>query len=303
MSITLSRHALAPEGSDCSAPYEVRTEKSITVREFLDAVIKQFPNEWGSITIETIDGLNICKLMDRYPDLYDDEVITNFGTAYSNGSMNYTTQHQKLTPIDDTLLDKTIVKIGAVGGWSNMDYYLHIRSKPIKEITSEQKKKIEDTIESYKRLIKTTLSLSNSRGFLVAGPTASGKFNLTVETCKEEGIQCYIISLRNYLSNKELYDVIERISAKASKNPDTKYAIIFDEIRYALDNDSQLGAMFDFANFGQSYDRKLPENIKTIIIVPEQKGDDYKTFIDSKSYSSLEVVSIRSFDNILKTDE
>lgn len=302
MSITLSRHALAPEGSDCSAPYEVRTEKPITVREFLDTVIKQFPNEWGSITIETIDGLNIRKLRDRYPDLYNEEIITNFGTAYSHGSMNYTTQ-QKLTPIDNTLLDKTIVKISAVGGWSNMDYYLHVRSKPITEITSEQKKKIKDTIASYKELIKTTLSLSDSRGFLVTGPTGSGKFDLTVETCKEENIKCYIISLRDYLSNKEFYDVIERISAKASENPNTKYAIIFDEIRYALDNDSQLGAMFDFANFGQSYDRKLPENIKTIIIVPEQKGDDYKTFIDSKSYSNLAVISIRGFDNILKTDE
>lgn len=302
MSITLNRYALAPEGSDCTAPYEVRTEKPITVREFLDAVIEQFPNEWGSITIETIDGINIRKMMGKFPDLYTDKV-GNLGTAYAHGSMNYTTQHQKLAPIDDVLLNKTIVKISAVGGWTAMDYHLHIQSKSINEITSEQKQKIKDTIASYKDLIKTTLSLSDSRGFLVAGPTGSGKFNLTVETCKEEGIQCYIISLRDFLTNKEFYDIIERISIKASENPDNKYAIIFDEIRYAFDNDSQLEAMFDFANFGQSYDRKLPENIKTIIIVPEQKGDDYKTFIDSKSYSNLEVVHIRDFDNILKTDE
>ena len=50
----LKFHQVTPTGGDCCAGYEVETDRqhrNYTVRELIDIILKEKPNEWGSITV------------------------------------------------------------------------------------------------------------------------------------------------------------------------------------------------------------------------------------------------------------
>ena len=87
----------AATGGDCTAPYNVELDKAYTVEEFIEAVLKQNPGEWGGFYI--FDG------------------ITPFGKLiceYSHGKLN------RSAPGD--ILKKKVTKVKSSGGWSLMDY-------------------------------------------------------------------------------------------------------------------------------------------------------------------------------------
>ena len=89
-----------PEAGDCTAPYDVIFNRECTVREFVDEVLKK--KEWGIIFI---------------------------GSRYSGSPrISYSGDKLKSSAFPDDILDKTIQSATSRGGWTNMDYILHIWS-------------------------------------------------------------------------------------------------------------------------------------------------------------------------------
>ena len=86
---------------DCTCRYEVLLDKEYTVSEFVSVVLEERPNEWGNIKV-TENG-----------DYWSGKIVCD----YSYGNIKY---------INSLFSDKTIKKVTAVGGWSNMDYILYI---------------------------------------------------------------------------------------------------------------------------------------------------------------------------------
>lgn len=89
-----------PESRDCTCGYKIELDKEYTVRTFVDTVLKERNKEWGYIGIynqESFFGGHNCEY--RYG-----KIITD--------------------PLDDSVLDKTIVEVTASGGWSRMDYVI-----------------------------------------------------------------------------------------------------------------------------------------------------------------------------------
>lgn len=92
---------LRPEGSDCTAPYDVILDKEYTVEEFVKAVLSNI-REWGEIRI----------------DIGAKSYFANPTYAYKYGEL--------LVPIQDDFLHKKVTSASAHGGWSLMDYFIHI---------------------------------------------------------------------------------------------------------------------------------------------------------------------------------
>ena len=93
---------LHPEGSDCTAPYSVEMSDNCTVQEFVECVLKQFPNEWGCIGIE--HGKSI------------------FGKPYIEYKYGKITTENRLKDVENA----NVMKATSSGGWSRMDYLLAI---------------------------------------------------------------------------------------------------------------------------------------------------------------------------------
>lgn len=91
---------LKPEGSDCTAPYEVQLNGEYTVEQFINDVILD-KREWGRIGID--DGKSI----------FGDPVC-----EYKWG--------QIVSTMEEKFLKMRIVSAKASGGWSNMDYLLTV---------------------------------------------------------------------------------------------------------------------------------------------------------------------------------
>lgn len=86
---------------DETTPYEVTEQKSRTVREFIEEVLKEKPQEWGYISVGK--------------HFYQDGAI---------GVCEY--RYGKLvTEMSAHALDVEIKKISACGGWSRMDYTIN----------------------------------------------------------------------------------------------------------------------------------------------------------------------------------
>ena len=96
---------LRPEGSDCTAPYRVTNYRSKTIGEFIQEIIKDRPNEWGSINLQKKD----CPW---YTSTY--RVEYKWGKIISDNIPSYL----KSLELPDSL--------EAYGGWSNMDYNIPI---------------------------------------------------------------------------------------------------------------------------------------------------------------------------------
>lgn len=80
----------APEGSDCTTPYNVEFYKSMAVGEFINDILKQ--KEWGKISIAN----------------------TDISCWYKDGNLE--------SKIPNSVLDRYISSATASGGWSRMDY-------------------------------------------------------------------------------------------------------------------------------------------------------------------------------------
>lgn len=84
------------EGSDCTAPYDIETDCK-TVGEFVDEVLRKHDNEWGDFKIKGMYGY-------------------------------YNYKHGKLIDeIPQKERNMQIKEIKAAGGYSNMDYLIHVK--------------------------------------------------------------------------------------------------------------------------------------------------------------------------------
>jgi hypothetical protein len=93
---------------DCTSSYDVifLHGEDISVKDFVEMVLLQEPNEWGSIR----NGM--CEVIADY----------KYGEAI-------------FRKIYDSIKDKKIVSIKAHGGWSMMDYYLELEPQPKLELS------------------------------------------------------------------------------------------------------------------------------------------------------------------------
>ncbi len=89
-------------GSDCTGPYRVEMSGPCTVKEFVECVLEQFPNEWGYIGIA------------KKGEIFGDPNI-----EYAKGRI---ITENRLEGVES----KPVLKAGAHGGWSRMDYRLDI---------------------------------------------------------------------------------------------------------------------------------------------------------------------------------
>ena len=90
--------------NDCTAGFNVKMDKSYTVREFIEEVLSTRTNEYGYIGIfrpgiSYIFGDPNCKY--------------NFGSLVTG-------------PLPDDILSRTIKEVRADGGWSRMDYIIKL---------------------------------------------------------------------------------------------------------------------------------------------------------------------------------
>lgn len=87
--------------SDETTPYQVAGQKARTVREFINEVLEEKPNEWGYISVGKhfyqSGAIGVCEY--RYGKL--------------------------VTEMPTHALDVEIKEISAFGGWSRMDYTIN----------------------------------------------------------------------------------------------------------------------------------------------------------------------------------
>ena len=86
---------------DETTPYEVTGQKSRTVREFIEEVLEEKPNEWGYISVGG-----------------------HFFQPRKKGSCEYR-YGRLLSEMPEELLDVEIREILAFGGWTRMDYTIN----------------------------------------------------------------------------------------------------------------------------------------------------------------------------------
>ena len=96
----VTRRKIASEESDCTASYTVTVNPGTTVKDFIRTILKEYPNEWGYIGIDS--GRPECRYVFGDPKC-----------EYSHGKI-----------ISDIGTDGTIKSVSATGGWSRMDYLL-----------------------------------------------------------------------------------------------------------------------------------------------------------------------------------
>lgn len=108
--------------------YNVILDKEYTVNEFIQAILRDRPNERGDFGI------------------YD-------GESYS-GDPKITYWHGKLrSQFPDIFLNEKITKVKAAGSWGVIDYVIHINSERIGELESESQKKRRVLRERWKKAI------------------------------------------------------------------------------------------------------------------------------------------------------
>lgn len=80
-------------GSDCTAPYDIKLNRDCTVEEFIETVLKEYKDEWGSFNI-----------------------VNGAKSEYKNGVL--------IDEIPKEILSKNIKVVKGVGGWTCMDYQI-----------------------------------------------------------------------------------------------------------------------------------------------------------------------------------
>lgn len=92
--------ASTPIGGDCSRAYDVILDKEYTVEDFINVILSERFDEWGSIEIY---------------ELY--RQVSRFSCEYKYGKM-------MASSLPDEYLRKKIFKVSAHGGYTRMDYTL-----------------------------------------------------------------------------------------------------------------------------------------------------------------------------------
>ena len=87
---------------DETTPYEVTEQRAKTVREFIEEVLEEKPDDWGYI----------CVGNHFYEDGASGVCEYRYGEVVSN-------------KLSNNVLDIEINKITACGGWSRMDYTIN----------------------------------------------------------------------------------------------------------------------------------------------------------------------------------
>ena len=94
-----------PEGSDCTASYDVTGYKAKTVGEFIQEVLSERPNDWGDIHVQKPGKpWTGCPRMEY-----------RYGVSISH------------LPAELEALE--IEKVDAIGGWTQMSYWCHVVEK------------------------------------------------------------------------------------------------------------------------------------------------------------------------------
>lgn len=96
----MNREQIGAVGGDCTAPYKVEIDSDMTLKDFVQCVLAQYPKEWGYIGIKSGNSI--------------------FGEPkieYSKGII-------KTENFDAEIKRKKVVSAYASGGWSRMDYLL-----------------------------------------------------------------------------------------------------------------------------------------------------------------------------------
>ena len=86
---------------DCTSAYDVSFPQNITVEYFIQSVLQENPNEWGTI------GLGWNHIL----------------ADYSHGTITFREDY-------DIYKNERVLKAQAHGGWSLMDYQLELVPKP-----------------------------------------------------------------------------------------------------------------------------------------------------------------------------
>lgn len=93
---------------DCTAPYVVKFTDKLTVKEFIDGILKDRKSDWGSIKIYCNDILGYYDISIRY----------RHGEIESAQSL--------LDMLYNDIGEKDVIGISADGGWSRMDYVITV---------------------------------------------------------------------------------------------------------------------------------------------------------------------------------
>lgn len=88
-------------GGDCTAPYSVELDHRYTLQEFIDAVIQNYPTEWGSFELYEMGKWRPYKAFGYKRGILENEI-----------------------PVE--LANKPVARVTASGGWSNMDYMIRM---------------------------------------------------------------------------------------------------------------------------------------------------------------------------------
>lgn len=111
-----------------SSVYDVILDKEYTVEEFIAAILKQCPGEWG------------------YFGIYDN------GKTYSGDPKIEYVNGGLREQFPDIFLNEKVVKVNASGSWGAMDYIIHIGSPRVGELESKAQKKWRAIREAWEKL-------------------------------------------------------------------------------------------------------------------------------------------------------
>ena len=95
-----------PVSGDCTCGYKVLLDKEYTVQEFVDTVLTEKNKEWG------------------YIGIYDPSDF--IGRTSGSPCIEYRYGEIKSEKFRNGILSQIILSVSASGGWSRMDYVLHI---------------------------------------------------------------------------------------------------------------------------------------------------------------------------------
>lgn len=119
---------------DCSASYDVQLDKEYTVKEFLETVLTQKADEWGTFYLI----VRSKKLLGQNPSC-----------EYKNGN--------RVGPAWESILtrygNRRIVRACSNGGWTLMDYYIWLDEKPKEAAKPREEQKMKNELPTTDSLL------------------------------------------------------------------------------------------------------------------------------------------------------
>lgn len=95
-----------PESGDCTCGCKVLLDKEYTVQEFVNTVLLEKNKEWGYIGIYNPSDF--------------------IGRTSGNPSIEYRYGEITSEKFGNDILNKKVLSVSVSGGWSRMDYVLHV---------------------------------------------------------------------------------------------------------------------------------------------------------------------------------